>query len=312
MPGLPPNGAVHGIEIDGLMLLIHGVMVMVFCGWLTYFAVVLVRGHRRKKPVDPGGRGARWGIISEAGIATIEIAILVGLAIPFWISRVSALPNEHTSTVIRVVAEQFAWNIHYPGPDGVFGRTDPTLVTSENPVGLDRTDPFAKDDIVTLNVMHVPVDKPVLLYLSSKDVIHSFSLPLFRIKQDAIPGQRIPVWFTPFKTSDELRDEEASTYDVDPSDSVRDLSLLTTVSDIKDSRGQVVVPAGTFLSLDVRAQLGDAGIRTVKASPSSPTEIACAQLCGLGHYRMRGFLTVESDSAYKQWTREQIDAAATQ
>ena len=96
-----------------------------------------------------------------------------------------------------MVGEQFAWNIHYPGPDGKFGRTDIKLVSADNPLGLDRTDPNAKDDITTINQLNLPVDRPVLVHLSSKDVIHSFGLYEMRVKQDAIPGMNIPVWFIP-------------------------------------------------------------------------------------------------------------------
>ncbi|MGA9121407.1 MAG: hypothetical protein WB699_18715 [Bacteroidota bacterium] len=294
------------------MLIIHIIMITVFVGWLAYFTVAVFRGRRRKRPVEAGTRGARWGVFSEVAIAAAEVAILVGLAVPFWASRVSALPNEHDSTVVRVVAEQYAWNVHYPGPDGIFGRTDPSLVSSENPVGLDRSDPRGKDDVVTMNVMHLPVDKPVIIYLTSKDVIHSFSLPVYRIKQDAIPGQRVPIWFTPYKTSDQIRDEEVATYSVDPADSIRDLSSLSPVVDIKNGADSVIVPAGTPLTMDVRVSLSDAGFRSVQAAPFTPTEIACAQLCGLGHYRMRGFLTVESESAYQQWLGDKVQEAESQ
>ena len=95
---------------------------------------------------------------------------------PAWATRVKAFPSESEAVVVRVVGEQFAWNIHYPGPDGKFGRTDIKLVTADNPLGLDRTDPDAKDDITTINQLNLPVDRPVLVHLSSKDVIHSFGL----------------------------------------------------------------------------------------------------------------------------------------
>ena len=100
-----------------------------------------------------------------------------------------------------MIAQQFAWNIHYPGVDGQFGRTDITLVDEEiNPIGLDRNGSGA-DDIVTLNQLHLPVNKQVMIYLSSKDVIHSFGLPEMRVKQDIIPGMEIPIYFTPTLSS---------------------------------------------------------------------------------------------------------------
>ena len=306
MPGLPPNGAEHGAQIDNLMLMVHILIAVVFVGWGIFLAAAIVRG-RRSSGNSPASssRLNRFGWLSEISIAVVEITLLVGVALPFWAGRIDAAPADRDATVVRVVAEQFAWNIHYPGPDGVFGRADISLVTPENPLGLDRNDPAAKDDITTLNVMHLPVRRPVVIYLSSKDVIHSFSLPLFRLKQDAIPGQRVRLWFIPEKTSAEMRLMMASSVRIDPADSLRDLSLLSTLEAVVDAQGLVVVAAGTPLTPDVIQALSLKGIGRVVAAPDTPTEIACAQLCGLGHYRMRGFVTIEPDSAYRAWMAEQ-------
>ena len=154
---------------------------------------------------------------------------------------------------MRVIAHQFAWEVQYPGPDGKFGRTDPKLVSSDNLIGIDRSDPDAKDDIVTSNQLNLPVNKPVLVHLSSQDVIHSFGLYEMRVKQDAIPGMSIPVWFIPNVTTAEMR-----------------------------------------------AKTG---------KPDFDYEIACSQLCGLGHFRMRGFVTIQSDADFKKWMDEQVAAS---
>lgn len=123
-------------------------------------------------------------------------------SIPVWNLRAQAFPAERESITVRVVAEQFAWNIHYPGADGKFGRTDLALVSPDNPLGLDRADAAAQDDITTLNELHLPVGRPVIVLLSSKDVIHSFTLPEMRVKQDAVPGVVQRLWFTPTKTGE--------------------------------------------------------------------------------------------------------------
>jgi cytochrome c oxidase subunit 2 len=176
----------------------------------------------------------------EVGVALVEAILLVGFAIPAWANRVDDIPNERDAVVVRVIAEQFAWNAHYPGADGVFGRTDIKLVAAENPIGLDRTDPAAKDDITTINQLNLPVNRPILIHLSSKDVIHSFSLNQMRVKQDAVPGVSFPVWFTATKTGD--------------------------------------------------------------------WEINCSQLCGLGHYRMRGFYSIKTQQDYDNWLKEEAAA----
>ncbi|HTY02030.1 MAG TPA: hypothetical protein VMG09_18545 [Bacteroidota bacterium] len=311
MPGLPPDGALQGSQIDGMMLIVHVLMATVFVGWLWYFVSTIIRGASGKAKAIKPHRAGRLALTSEILIALAEVTILGAFALPFWISRVAAFPDEHHATVVHVVAEQYVWNIHYPGLDGIFGRTDPSLVSAENPVGLDRSDPHAMDDVVSVNDMHLPVGIPVIIYLTSKDVIHSFSLPLYRIKQDAIPGQRIPIWFTPQRTSVELQKEMVARYPIDPADSVRDLSLLSPLTDVMDKEGRVVLGAGTPLTLDSRIALAQAGIGSVDAAPSTPTEIACAQLCGLGHYRMRGLLTVEPDSSYRRWLEDRLEASSS-
>ena len=89
--------------------------------------------------------------------------------------------------------------MRYAGPDGIFGKQDMKFVTADNVFGVDPGDAHGKDDIQTLNEIHVVVNKPVIIYLSSKDVIHSLKIIAMRVCQDAIPGLRIPVWFTPTK-----------------------------------------------------------------------------------------------------------------
>lgn len=229
---LPPQASAHAGEIDLVLTLVHWLMLVLFIGWGTYFVWVLIRFREGAKPApETQGRMALW---TEIGVVVAEGALLVGIALPIWFRQTSASSNPDAAAVtIRVVAEQFAWNIHYPGADGRFGETRAGLVTASNPVGLDRTSPFGADDIVTLDDMHLPVNRPVVIQLSSKDVIHSFGVPAMRVKVDATPGLLSPVWFTPTQ-------------------------------------------AGRF-------------------------DIACSQLCGLGHYRMKGTITVESDEEYREF-----------
>jgi len=139
---------------------------------------------------------------------------------------------------IDVFAQQFAWNVRYPGPDGIFGRVDVSLIDEmSNPMGIDRSDAAAIDDVVVINQFFVPVDRPVEVTLRSRDVIHSLFLPNFRVKQDAVPGMSIPVVFVPTEE-------------------------------------------GRF-------------------------EVACTELCGLGHYRMMGFFNVLSQGEFDDWLQQQ-------
>ena len=241
--GLPEQASAHAAEIDRMIVLVHWLMAVLFVGWGAFFIYTLIRFRASRHPrADYGGVKSHFSTYVEVGVALVEAILLVGFAIPAWANRVDDIPNESDAVVVRVIAEQFAWNAHYPGADGVFGRTDIKLVAAENPIGLDRTDAAAKDDITTINQLNLPVNRPILIHLSSKDVIHSFSLNQMRVKQDAIPGVSFPVWFTPTKTGD--------------------------------------------------------------------WEINCSQLCGLGHYRMRGFYSIKTQQDYDTWLKE--EAAALQ
>lgn len=129
----------------------------------------------------------------------ITAVIFIGLAVmgqSVWASlRLNNAPAG--SFQVEVVAQQFSWNMHYPGKDGLFGRTDPTRIdeSASNFIGLDEADPNATDDSMVTSLV-IPVNRPVELTLRSKDVIHSFWVPPLRFKQDLVPGMAIKVHFT--------------------------------------------------------------------------------------------------------------------
>ena len=250
--GMPPLASAHGGQIDNLIGWIHIFMLILFVGWGGFLLYAIVRFRRSRNPVaDYKGVTSNNSTYSEIAVAVVEGILLIGFAVPLWAARVNSLPPENEALVVQVTGEQFAWNVHYAGPDGVFGRTDITLLDLQsNPLGLDRSDPAAKDDITTVNQLYLPVNKPIIVRLRSKDVIHSFGVPEFRVKQDAVPGLTIPIWFVPDVTTAEMR--------------------------------------------------------TRTGNPEFQYEIACAQLCGLGHYRMRGFVTVQTAEEFQTWMEDTI------
>ncbi len=237
--GLPIDVSTHGWQIDRLIYIIHAVMAILFIGWFLFLVFAILRF--RQKPgqkAEYHTKHFKTPTYLEAGVVITEVVLLFAFSFPIWSTVTQKFPDRKDALSVRVVAEQFAWNIHYPGADGVFGKASPNLMNSTNPLGLDPDDPKGKDDISTINQLNLPMDTPVIVDLSSKDVIHSFFLPVMRIKQDAIPGQSISMWFQAKKT-------------------------------------------GEF-------------------------EIACAQLCGLGHYRMKGFFNVLEKDKFASWMSEQV------
>ena len=251
---MPVNGAAHGQALDEMSALVHWVMLLLFVGWGAYFIYVLFRFRSGANPrASYKGSTSHFSQYVEIGIAVVEVVLLVFFAIPAWASWVDP-PAEGEALEVRVVAEQFLWSVHYSGPDGVFGRTGLEFITPTNAIGLDRSDAYAVDDVISTNQLHLPVDRPVTLRLSSKDVIHSFALQQMRVKQDIIPGLVIPVHFTPI----------------------------------------MVTP--------------DESVYPACAGNKTCWEIACAQLCGLGHFRMRGFYTIHEQEDFDAWMAAQVAA----
>jgi cytochrome c oxidase subunit 2 len=232
----PPVASVHGSSVDSLffaVLLVSGIAFVLVQGALGYFVA--------RYGASGSERAAYWHDNPKAEAVLLIVTAVILTVLVFMGQRVwaniyfSDAPAD--ALVIEATGMQFAWNFRYPGADGAFGRTDPKLVTQANSIGLDRSDPVAKDDIVTVNDMHFPTGRAVRIRLRSMDVIHSLFLPNIRFKQDAVPGMSIEVWFQP-----------------------------TT--------------PGNY-------------------------EIACAELCGNGHYRMRGSLTIDdSQASFDTWLAE--------
>lgn len=201
---LPPNIAKQNYAHQGdwLINVLHIFMVLLFVGWGIFFVYCLMRFRAR-----PGHKAdsllvkAKASKYLEIGVALFEGALLIGLAIPAWAQLKTELPPADKNPFrVKVIGEQFQWNFHYSGPDGKFGRTSPSLVnTASNPLGVDRSDPAGADDFAS-GEFHAPVDRPVIAEVTSKDVIHSFTIPVLRVKHDAIPGMRFPVWFEATKT----------------------------------------------------------------------------------------------------------------
>jgi cytochrome c oxidase subunit 2 len=196
--GMPPLASSNGADVDDLIIYVHWLMLALFLGWIIYFCYAVWRFHHKRNPkADYHGVRNHASSYIELTVAGIEAVLLIFVAVPLWAKAVDKFPPADQSTVIQVVAQQYAWNVRYAGPDGIFGKQDMRFVSTTNVFGVDPTDVNGKDDIQLLNDIHVPINKPAIIYVSSKDVIHSFKIISMRVCQDAIPGLRIPVWFTP-------------------------------------------------------------------------------------------------------------------
>jgi cytochrome c oxidase subunit 2 len=236
---MPTAASQHAEGMDGMiryLLITTGIIFVIGHVMLVRFIWKFGRGQTAPSPVTSARTERLWSIAPVIAMALIsEVGVLV-IGLPVWDEIYGEVPED--ALVVDVAARQFEWLSRYAGPDEEFGRTDPFQINGQtNPIGLDVSDPAAEDDIVERNVIRVPVNRAVVLRLRSHDVLHSFSVAAFRVKQDIIPGQVGRTLFTP-----------------------------TTV--------------GTY-------------------------EIGCAELCGLGHYRMRGRVMVMTEADFESWLDEQ-------
>ena len=195
-----------------LILYLTGFFFVLTEGLLIFFCVKYRdRGDGRKTTHIHGSHKLELIWTFVPGLILFVLAVVQSGA---WgtMKYASQFPKETDSVVIQVTGKQYEWHFRYAGKDGVFGT---------------------EDDVTKLGVMHVPVNRNIIVKLRTRDVLHSFWLKNARLKQDLLPGQTIPQWFNPYKT-------------------------------------------GTF-------------------------EITCAELCGIGHTRMRGTLIVESQAEFEAW-----------
>jgi cytochrome c oxidase subunit 2 len=199
--GIAPNASLHGYVIDSMLEMLHWFMLILFVGWGSFYAYTLWRFRAKKSPrANYVGTTSHLPTKLEGGVLVLEVVLLMAFAAPIWADRVAQFPTGPEVTHLRVVGQQFLWNFQYTGADGQFGKRDESLVSPSNQLGLDRKDPAAADDLTSINEMHLPVNKPCIIDVMSKDVIHDFCIPNMREAQDAIPGSIIPMWFIPVKT----------------------------------------------------------------------------------------------------------------
>ncbi|MBI1336908.1 MAG: hypothetical protein GC164_08095 [Phycisphaera sp.] len=269
---LPPAVSESARQVDTLF---DGVLILTTVVCVGVFVLLLLFAFRYRFQADRRATFIHGNNKLETVWTLIPAFILVGitsLSQSTWSSIKTPFTPPSTKQVqdgevaeLRVVGRQFKWYFQYPGKDGKLGPIDPNIVKAsgspEEQIGLDRSNPDAKDDFVSVQMV-VPVHRMIYIHLQSVDVLHSFYLPDFRIKQDAVPGLIGKVWLKSDKTS-----------------------------------GQVmgVAPDSPLQSID------NATFQFVTISEAKPFDIVCAELCGQGHYTMRGAMYVVTDEEYRKF-----------
>jgi cytochrome c oxidase subunit 2 len=230
--------------MDDTVNLTFWVTGIVFVAVNLFMAYAIVRyrhrkGTERRAEYEPEYKKLEWWLI---GLTSLGVIAMLAPGLVVWAKFVT-VPDD--ADVVEAVGQQWSWSFRLPGADGVLGATDPSLMDEHNPFGMDATDPRGQDDVlVGVPELHLPLDRPVKVLLRSKDVLHDFTVPQFRVKMDMVPGMVTYLWLTPTK-------------------------------------------AGEF-------------------------EILCEELCGMGHFAMRGRVVVDDAAAYRTWLAGQQTFAQLQ
>ena len=236
----------HGVDVDMMMkitLIITGIVFVITQGLLFWFAYKYQASDKRKAFYFPHNNKLEviWTVIPA-----IVLTVMVGFGLFYWFRITDEAPSN--AMTVEITGSQFKWEFRYPGKDKVLGKKYFKEINeaNNNPLGQLWDDPANHDDIyISGEDMHLVVNKPVKLVINAKDVIHDVGLAHFRMKMDAVPGTPTSIWFTPIKTT-----------------------------------------------LQMRKELND---------PEFVYEISCDQMCGRGHFSMRGTIVVESQEEFDRW-----------
>jgi cytochrome c oxidase subunit 2 len=209
----------------------------VFVAVNLFMAYTIVRyrhrkGREQRAEYEPEYKKLEWWL---TGLTTVGVAALLAPGLVVWAKFVT-VPND--ATIVEAIGQQWAWSFRLPGKDGALGTVDAGLIGPGNPFGIDVNDPQGRDDVLIAGPeLHLPLDRPVKVLLRSKDVLHNFTVPQFRVKMDLVPGMITYLWLTPTRTG--------------------------------------------------------------------PFEILCEEMCGVGHFAMRGRVVVDAPDDYRSWLAQQ-------
>lgn len=202
---LPESASEHGVEIDTLwdinMYIITAVFLLVNAV-LFYFASKYY--HKKDNKATWFAHSTKLEMIWTI-VPAIVLAGIIIFGLKTWNKVTTPLSEKDAYTVIELYAKQFDWTARYAGNDKTLGRSNYKLITDENPLAVDRTDKASDDDFLSKGEFHIPVGKPVLFKLRSRDIIHSAYFPHFRAQMNCVPGMETTMHFIPTITTAEMR-----------------------------------------------------------------------------------------------------------
>lgn len=261
------SASAHGFELDSLFN-----VTLFFTGIVFVLTHILLFWYAYKYRQTTGRKAlffahdTRLEMIWTV-VPAIVMTYLVANGLITWNSIFPTLTEEDKYIEIEATGYQFAWDIRYPGMDGKLGNKDFRLIDpATNSLGIDWKDDASVDDIVLggSDKILLPVDSTIKVRITAKDVLHNFYLPHFRVKMDAVPGLPTSFIFTPVKTTQEFREQ------------LREYPEWRLPADPAEPEGKQKWEVFEY-------------------------ELACAELCGKGHYSMRRIVEVVTREEFDTW-----------
>jgi cytochrome c oxidase subunit II len=277
LPLISNSASEHGPKIDNLMIISFALLffVQTITQFLLYYFAFKYKGEKGRKAVfyaDNDKLEFIWTIIP-----TIVLAGLIIYGLFTW-SDIMFIEEDEDTVVIELYAQQFNWKARYAGEDNVLGKANVRLINLDNAniLGVDESDPYAQDDIITTE-LHLPVGRPILFKMRSQDVLHSAYMPHFRAQMNSVPGMITQFGFTPTVTTAEMR------LTPEMVDKVANINRIRTEkSKALIAKGEEALEPYEFDYL-----------------------LLCNKICGKSHYNMQMKIIVESQEDYDAWISEQ-------
>src|SRR5690606_4475563 len=268
--------AEHGKDVDNLMA-ISFIMIFVVQfitqALLHYFAFKYrgVEGRKALYFADNNRLEAIWTIVP---VIALSILILYGLYT--WNNVMFVDPEEEDVIYVELYAKQFSWEARYAGEDNALGKANVRLIEGINTLGVDMSDPNAKDDVV-VNELHLPVGKRVVFKIRSQDVLHSAYMPHFRAQMNCVPGMVTQFSFIPTITTAEFRQLPET------------VEKVANINKIRGKKSQELIAEGN--------------------EALEPYQfdylLLCNKICGASHYNMQMKVVVETQEEFDKWISEQ-------
>jgi len=272
---LPETASEHGKDYDNLMLISVVLIMFVFVitQFLLHYFAFKYRGKKENKATffaDNNLLEAIW-----TGIPIVTLAGLIIYGLYTW-TEIMDVNDEDDPLMVELYASQFNWKARYAGTDNELGKANVRFIEGVNILGIDASDTYAMDDVITTE-LHLPIGRKVVFKMRSQDVLHSAYMPFFRAQMNVVPGMITEFAYTPIKTTEDMRQSDFM------------IKKVETINNIRREKSKELLAKG----------------EEVLEPYEFDYYLVCNKICGVSHYNMQMKIIVESEEDFNKWIAKQ-------